>query len=100
MFVEQTHELPADPEGSDKPMRYTDTRVDEQERGISLKMMPMSLVMESSASKSYLFNIMDTPGTACLCFALTAHLCSAYQQFTPSSASCMSRLLSYCLSVL
>ena len=67
MFVEQTHELPPESESSDKPMRYTDTRIDEQERGISLKMMPMSLVMESSASKSYLFNIMDTPGKACLC---------------------------------
>lgn len=62
MFVEQTHELQTDLENADKPMRYTDTRVDEQERGISLKMMPMSLVMESSSSKSYLFNILDTPG--------------------------------------
>ena len=62
MFVEQTHELQTDLENSDKPMRYTDSRIDEQERGISLKMTPMSLVLESSASKSYLFNIMDTPG--------------------------------------
>ena len=62
MFVEQTHETQDDLENSDKPMRYTDTRIDEQERGISLKMMPMSLVMESSSSKSYLFNILDTPG--------------------------------------
>ena len=62
MFVEQTHELETDLENADKAMRYTDTRVDEQERGISLKMMPMSLVMESSSSKSYLFNIIDTPG--------------------------------------
>lgn len=64
MFVEQTHELQTDLENSDKPLRYTDTRIDEQERGISLKMTPMSLVMESSASKSFLFNIMDTPGKA------------------------------------
>lgn len=72
MFVEQTHELPTDLESSDKPMRYTDTRIDEQERGISLKMMPMSLVMESSASKSYLFNIMDTPGTTKSCLLWTS----------------------------
>lgn len=62
MFVEQTHQLETDLENADRPMRYTDTRIDEQERGISLKMMPMSLVMESSSSKSYLFNILDTPG--------------------------------------
>lgn len=30
MFVEQTHEVPADHRSADRPMRYTDTRMDEQ----------------------------------------------------------------------
>ena len=62
MFVEQTHGVKDSAENADRPMRFTDTRIDEQERGISLKMVPMSLVMESSTSKSYLFNLIDTPG--------------------------------------
>ena len=62
MFVEQTHGVKDSVEHADRPMRFTDTRIDEQERGISLKMVPMSLIMESSTSKSYLLNIIDTPG--------------------------------------
>ena len=40
-------------------------RVDEQERGISLKMMPMSLVLPGSTGKHYLVNLLDTPGQYC-----------------------------------
>ncbi|CAI5476923.1 unnamed protein product [Closterium sp. Yama58-4] len=43
-------------------MRFTDTRVDEQQRMISIKAVPMSLVLEDSAGKSYLCNVVDTPG--------------------------------------
>jgi len=42
--------------------RYTDTRFDEQKRNISIKSMPMSLVMQNLKGKSYLLNVMDTPG--------------------------------------
>eukprot|EP01132_Coremiostelium_polycephalum_P006280 gene6280-7825_t len=45
-----------------KSMRYTDTRKDEQERGLSIKSTPMSLVLQNSNGKSYLCNIIDTPG--------------------------------------
>lgn len=62
MFVEQTHVIQDSADLADKPLRFTDTRVDEQERGISLKMTPISLVMEASNSKSYLVNLIDTPG--------------------------------------
>jgi len=62
MFVEQTHRIENVLTNADKPMRYTDTRVDEQEREMSLKMVPMSLALESSSTKSYLFNLIDTPG--------------------------------------
>ena len=43
-------------------VRYTDTRKDEQKRGLSVKAVPMSLVLPTSGHKSYLFNLIDTPG--------------------------------------
>ena len=43
-------------------MRYTDTRKDEQERKLSIKSTPVSLVLESSKGKSYLLNMIDCPG--------------------------------------
>lgn len=73
MFVEQTHEIRHEWRDNERPMRFTDTRLDEQERAISLKMVPMSLVMEGSSSKSYLLNLIDTPGTLPSC----VHLCYA-----------------------
>lgn len=63
MLVEQTHELAPDVRGTgDKQLKFTDTRLDEQARGMSIKMMPLSLVMEGSSGKSYLLNLLDTPG--------------------------------------
>ena len=62
MFVEQTHEVRHEARHNERPMRFTDTRMDEQERGVSIKMVPMSLVMEAASGKSYLCNIIDTPG--------------------------------------
>ncbi|KAL8144441.1 hypothetical protein V2J09_017473 [Rumex salicifolius] len=62
MLVEQTHHVSTFDPKNERHMRYTDTRVDEQERRISIKAVPMSLVLEDSNSKSYLANIMDTPG--------------------------------------
>ncbi|KAL9248710.1 110 kDa U5 small nuclear ribonucleoprotein component CLO-like protein [Drosera capensis] len=64
MLVEQTHRGVETFEGrrNERHMRYTDTRVDEQERRISIKSVPMSLVLEDGNGKSYLVNLMDTPG--------------------------------------
>ena len=62
MLVEQTHSLGQEFFNSDGSLRFTDTRLDEQERGISLKMVPMSLVLQSSTGKSFLVNLIDTPG--------------------------------------
>ena len=45
-----------------KEVRYTDTRTDEQERMLSVKATSMSLVLQDSTEKSFLFNVMDTPG--------------------------------------
>uniref|UniRef100_S4RT10 Tr-type G domain-containing protein n=1 Tax=Petromyzon marinus TaxID=7757 RepID=S4RT10_PETMA len=43
-------------------MRYTDTLFTEQERGVSIKSTPVTMVLPDSKGKSFLFNIMDTPG--------------------------------------
>lgn len=74
MLVEQTHHISTFDQNSEKHMRYTDTRIDEQERRISIKAVPMSLVLEDSNSKSYLCNIMDTPGHANFSDEMTAAL--------------------------
>ncbi|KAL3653011.1 hypothetical protein CASFOL_002692 [Castilleja foliolosa] len=74
MLVEQTHHISTFDKSSEKHMRYTDTRIDEQERRISIKGVPMSLVMEDSNSKSYLCNIMDTPGHVNFSDEMTAAL--------------------------
>lgn len=75
MLVEQTHPSvqTLNPD-SEHHMRFTDTRLDEQERGISIKSMPMSLVLESTVGKAYLVNIMDTPGHVNFSDEMTAAL--------------------------
>ena len=62
MLVEQTHELRYEWRNNERPLRFTDIRVDEQARGISLKSTPMSLVLEASSGKSFVMNMLDTPG--------------------------------------
>ena len=63
MLVEQTHELRYEWRNNERPLRFTDVRVDEQARGISLKSTPMSLVLGASSGKSFVMNLIDTPGT-------------------------------------
>jgi 116 kDa U5 small nuclear ribonucleoprotein component len=46
--------------GSDK--RYTDVHELERERGLGVKAMPMSLVLQDVRGKSHLINVLDTPG--------------------------------------
>lgn len=43
-------------------MRYTDTLYTEQERGVSIKSSPITVVMQELRGKSYLMNFFDTPG--------------------------------------
>jgi U5 small nuclear ribonucleoprotein component len=76
MLVFETHKLDWD---ADKPVRltfiscnlinnasgqtrYTDTHVLSREREISIKSSPMSLVLPTTAGKSYLVHLIDTPG--------------------------------------
>lgn len=74
MLVEQTHHISTFDSGSERHIRYTDTRIDEQERRISIKAVPMSLVLEDSNAKSYLCNVMDTPGHVNFSDEMTAAL--------------------------
>ncbi|RRT55178.1 hypothetical protein B296_00041472 [Ensete ventricosum] len=74
MLVEQTHDISTFDVQNERHMRYTDTRIDEQERRISIKAVPMSLVLEDSNAKSYLCNIMDTPGHVNFSDEMTAAL--------------------------
>ena len=65
-LMQQTHpELRAGKgktDDADKPLRYTDTLFTEQERGVSIKSMPVSLVQTDVKGKSFLVNLFDTPG--------------------------------------
>eukprot|EP00698_Gefionella_okellyi_P010310 TRINITY_DN2667_c0_g1_i1.p1 TRINITY_DN2667_c0_g1~~TRINITY_DN2667_c0_g1_i1.p1 ORF type:complete len:964 (-),score=265.86 TRINITY_DN2667_c0_g1_i1:22-2913(-) len=59
MLINHTHQVTWD---LGSQVRYTDTRIDEQERGISIKSTPMTLALQTSKGKSYAFNLIDTPG--------------------------------------
>jgi len=59
-LMQQTH--PDLQTKDDKPVRYTDTLFTEQERGVSIKAMPVSLVCQDVRGKSFLMNVFDTPG--------------------------------------
>lgn len=59
MLLLETHKMEYD---VDQHMRYTDSHLLERSRGISIKSSPLSLVMTSTRSKSYLLNLIDTPG--------------------------------------
>ncbi|EEE65993.1 hypothetical protein OsJ_21930 [Oryza sativa Japonica Group] len=74
MLVEQTHEVDTFDSEGERHVRFTDTRVDEQERRVSIKAVPMSLVLEGGNGKSYLCNIMDTPGHVNFSDEMTAAL--------------------------
>ncbi|EFC46247.1 predicted protein [Naegleria gruberi] len=58
----------------DKDLNYTDIRPDEHRRGLSIKSSPMTLLLESTKQKSYLVNIMDTPGHINFSDELTASM--------------------------
>lgn len=59
-LVEQTHlDIMAE---EDQNIRYTDHLKLEIERGLSIKSTPMTFLLPDIRDKSYLFNILDTPG--------------------------------------
>jgi len=59
ILISSTHE---DEWKLEKETKYTDTRKDEQERELSIKSTPVSLVLEDTREKSYLVNLIDCPG--------------------------------------
>lgn len=59
-LVEQTHPGIGSIESRD--LRYTDTLFTEIERGVSIKTQPLTLLLPDTRGKSYLLNVMDTPG--------------------------------------
>lgn len=59
-LVRQTHPQFRDME--ERNLRYTDTLFTEQERGVSIKATPVTLVLQDVKEKSYLMNIFDSPG--------------------------------------
>jgi 116 kDa U5 small nuclear ribonucleoprotein component len=59
LLIEHTHVTPWDPA---RHVRYTDARQDEQDRGVSIKATPVSLVLPDGRGKSHLINVVDTPG--------------------------------------
>lgn len=58
-LVYETHKMEHD---MDTHLRYTDSHNLERDRGISIKSAPLSLVLEGTRRKSYLLNMIDTPG--------------------------------------
>jgi len=70
LLIEQTHvedetaaSRPwAEATARDRPRRYTDARCDEQDRQLSIKATPVSIVLPSSSGKSFLLHAADCPG--------------------------------------
>jgi U5 small nuclear ribonucleoprotein component len=59
-LIEQTH--PGVGSIESKDLRYTDTLFTEIERGVTIKTQPFTILLPDTKGKSYLLNIMDTPG--------------------------------------
>ncbi|KAF4514202.1 UNVERIFIED_CONTAM: hypothetical protein B566_EDAN019400, partial [Ephemera danica] len=59
-LVEQTH--PGLRHTQERHLRYTDTLFTEQERGVGIKAIPVTLVLQDIKNKSHLMNVFDTPG--------------------------------------
>ncbi|EDO37021.1 predicted protein [Nematostella vectensis] len=88
-LFEQTHPELEAKEG--KELRYTDLLFTEQERGLSIKSTPVSLVLPDTKGKSYLLNIFDTPGHVNFSDEVTAayRLCDAVMIFIDASEGVM-----------
>ena len=59
-LIEQTHPDIGSIESKD--LRYTDTLFTEIERGVTIKAQPITILLPDTKGKSYLLNILDTPG--------------------------------------
>lgn len=71
MLVSHTHDMHWQ---VDEKYRYTDVHTLERERGLSIKAMPMTLVLQNMKHKSHLLNFLDTPGHVNFADEVTAAL--------------------------
>ena len=75
-------------------MRYTDTHPIERDRDLSIKSTPMTVILPNQHGKSFLLNVMDTPGTGllgcllqCIWMACSPSFFSAFSLFFLSSSA-------------
>lgn len=59
MLIQETHYKNWDLE---KNYRWLDSRVDEQQRQMTIKMKPITLLLPDFKDKSFILNVIDTPG--------------------------------------
>ncbi|XP_026720426.1 116 kDa U5 small nuclear ribonucleoprotein component [Athene cunicularia] len=71
-LIEQTH--PEIRKRYDQDLCYTDILFTEQERGVGIKSTPVTIVLPDTKGKSFLFNIIDTPGDVSFSDEVTAGL--------------------------
>ncbi|GAB6026747.1 U5 small nuclear ribonucleoprotein component [Chamberlinius hualienensis] len=99
-LMEQTH--PDLKVKEAKNIRYTDTLFTEQERGVSIKATPVTVVMQDVKGKSFLMNIFDTPGHVNFSDEVTAamRMCDGIVLFVDAAEGVMlntERLLKHAL---
>jgi 116 kDa U5 small nuclear ribonucleoprotein component len=62
MLIQSTFLEPVKITNATKDPRYTDSRLDEIDRGISVKSSPFQVLLQDDREKSYAYNFIDTPG--------------------------------------
>ena len=62
MMIQGTYKDKIKIDNSYKNLKLTDSRVDEIERKISLKSAPFQILLRDSKEKSFVYNVIDTPG--------------------------------------
>ncbi|PSN53258.1 116 kDa U5 small nuclear ribonucleoprotein component [Blattella germanica] len=101
-LIRQTH--PGFRSTEERNLRYTDTLFTEQERGVGIKAIPVTLVLPDVKNKSYLINVFDTPGHVNFSDEVTAakRICDGVVLFVDAAEGVMlntERLLKHAVQV-